>query len=607
MLARNPRTLVTVALANKTARIVGALLAYLPQNAACLFRGVHRWKVGIAQISVLDAIPAQTSYSIRSGGKTLPRGVMADIFLSYARPNADAAKLFTKALRALGYSVWFDEQLPAHRAYSEVIEQELESAGAVIVLWSEAAGRSQWVRSEANRARETGRLVQLRLDGARLPMPFDQIQCPDLSGWKGDFKAAPWQGVITSVGELLNCTPAEGATVQDKFSSKLSRRRLVVGSAAVAVISAGSLAVWRSLEPNPPLPEAQLLFEKGTDALQSNDAFAPNNSAAAVQAIAMLSNAVRIDPNFAAAWGALAMAYALRKDAVSQPERAGFDSRSRSAAKRALELDRREARALGALRMLDPVYRNWIGAERLELAALKLQPTMPLLLFQMADILGSVGRWREAAEFSRKFDRKKFLIAGADRQVIIDLWSAGDLPGADQAVRIATDSWPQHPQIWRTRIAYLMYSGRPAEALQLLRDPSERPLGTSMAIVQAGEATATVLNGRGTVADSRARNLKVLDAEPGAVFEIVHSCAALGDLETAFALLRGYYFGEGQWARLARLAPAGGDFDRKTTPLFQPPMRNLWREKSFDDLLQRIGLNAYWRRSRTVPDFRKLT
>jgi hypothetical protein len=70
---------------------------------------------------------------------------MADVSLSYARPSAKAATLIAEALRVCGYSVWFDESPPAHRAYSKVIEEQLESAAAVLVLWSAGAERSQWV------------------------------------------------------------------------------------------------------------------------------------------------------------------------------------------------------------------------------------------------------------------------------------------------------------------------------------------------------------------------------------------------------------------------------------------------------------------------------
>src|SRR5918998_4872371 len=111
---------------------------------------------------------------------------MADVFLSYARANASVAERVAARLRSAGFRIWFDQHLPTHRAYSEVIEEQLDAARAVVVLWSAEAVASQWVRSEANRARESGRLVQLRLDDTRLPMPFDQIQCADLRGWSKD-------------------------------------------------------------------------------------------------------------------------------------------------------------------------------------------------------------------------------------------------------------------------------------------------------------------------------------------------------------------------------------------------------------------------------------
>jgi hypothetical protein len=50
------------------------------------------------------------------------------------------------------------------------------------------------------------------------------------------------------------------------------------------------------------------------------------------------------------AWGALAMAYAVRKRVAPISERSGLDMRSRAAASRALQLDGKESRALAALR-----------------------------------------------------------------------------------------------------------------------------------------------------------------------------------------------------------------------------------------------------------------
>ena len=111
---------------------------------------------------------------------------MADIFVSYGRSTEAQAQQVAETLRAAGYGVWRDDELPAHRSYSDVIEERLRAAKAVVVLWSAEAARSQWVRAEADIAREAGTLVQLTIDGTLPPIPFNQIQCADLNGWSGD-------------------------------------------------------------------------------------------------------------------------------------------------------------------------------------------------------------------------------------------------------------------------------------------------------------------------------------------------------------------------------------------------------------------------------------
>jgi class 3 adenylate cyclase/tetratricopeptide (TPR) repeat protein len=132
---------------------------------------------------------------------------MTDVFISYARSTAKQADAMAEALRAVGYSVWLDDDLPAHRTYSHVIEEQLDGAKAALVVWSADAARSEWVLSEANRARESRKLVQVAVDDIRLPMPFDQIQCANLAGWSGDADAPGWRKAIASIAEILDKAP----------------------------------------------------------------------------------------------------------------------------------------------------------------------------------------------------------------------------------------------------------------------------------------------------------------------------------------------------------------------------------------------------------------
>ncbi len=136
---------------------------------------------------------------------------MSDVFISYARSTAGQARATAESLRALGYSVWLDEDLPSHRAYSDVIEEQLTSAKAVVVIWSAEAVKSQWVRSEADRARAESKLVQLTVDASRLPMPFDQIQCADLCGWDGEVDHPAWRKVVASIADIVSGSAAAPA------------------------------------------------------------------------------------------------------------------------------------------------------------------------------------------------------------------------------------------------------------------------------------------------------------------------------------------------------------------------------------------------------------
>ena len=149
---------------------------------------------------------------------------MSDVFISYARSTEREAKAVADALRALGYQVWRDDEIPAHRSFADVIEERLRLSKAVVVVWSAEAVRSEWVQSEADRARAEHKLIQLSIDGAALPMPFDRIQCADLAGWSGDASHPGWAKVAASVQALVGGAgqsgrPARAAAAQPRALS----------------------------------------------------------------------------------------------------------------------------------------------------------------------------------------------------------------------------------------------------------------------------------------------------------------------------------------------------------------------------------------------------
>ncbi|HEY1414511.1 MAG TPA: AAA family ATPase [Caulobacteraceae bacterium] len=182
---------------------------------------------------------------------------MADVFISYARSTASQANSVARALEGLGYAVWMDAALPTHRAYSDVIEEQLHAAAAVVVIWSPDAAKSEWVRSEANRGRNEQKLVQVAVEPTRLPMPFDQIHCADLSHWAGDPDHFGWKAVTASIAVLVDgrngARPEEFAarTVSEQTAPRNERRHLTVLTAGL--VHAGRLAAtldpeeWQAL------------------------------------------------------------------------------------------------------------------------------------------------------------------------------------------------------------------------------------------------------------------------------------------------------------------------------------------------------------------------
>jgi adenylate cyclase len=127
---------------------------------------------------------------------------MSHVFISYARADEPSAGLIAERLRESGFDIWRDDELPAHRAYAEVIEERIKGAAAVVVLWSADAVKSQWVRAEADTARTRLTLVQASLDGTIPPMPFNQIQCADLQDGSQSRDAPGWRKLVASISEL---------------------------------------------------------------------------------------------------------------------------------------------------------------------------------------------------------------------------------------------------------------------------------------------------------------------------------------------------------------------------------------------------------------------
>ena len=169
---------------------------------------------------------------------------MASVFLSYDREDAAKARSVAVALEKAGHGVWWDRQIAGGAEYGSEIEEALKRSDAVVVLWSEHAVRSAWVRDEAAAGRDSGKLVPVRLDASDPPMGFRQYQTIDLARLKGSGGAKPIQELDRAIQSLLaqkSGAPHFIAPSNVTEERQWPNRRWVATALAIATLVAG---VW---------------------------------------------------------------------------------------------------------------------------------------------------------------------------------------------------------------------------------------------------------------------------------------------------------------------------------------------------------------------------
>lgn len=127
-----------------------------------------------------------------------------DIFLSYARTDRPAARLFAESLAAEEFKVWWDASLHSGETFDEVIEQKLRDAKAVVVLWSPRSVASRWVRAEATLADRRNKLVPAIIEPCDRPIAFELTHTTDLSEWQGDRSDFRWRSFVDDLKRLTH-------------------------------------------------------------------------------------------------------------------------------------------------------------------------------------------------------------------------------------------------------------------------------------------------------------------------------------------------------------------------------------------------------------------
>ncbi len=161
---------------------------------------------------------------------------MADVFVSYSSQDRLRIKPLAEALESRGFSVWWDRSLGAGDDYTAVITRELAAAKAVIVVWTENSANSTFVRDEAGRARDDGRLIPVMLDRVQIPLGFGAFQAEDFSNWNERPEAPQMQLLEEAVRAKLEGRSIDGGAVAAKRRRLMTRIRLVSVLSVIAAV-----------------------------------------------------------------------------------------------------------------------------------------------------------------------------------------------------------------------------------------------------------------------------------------------------------------------------------------------------------------------------------
>ena len=105
-----------------------------------------------------------------------------EIFLSYAREDADRAEALAHRLEADGFAVWWDVDLRGGQDFRTEIRRSIARVSHMVVLWSRDSVRSHFVIDEAGLGRESGKLIPVRIDPVEVPLGFGGLHTLEYDG-----------------------------------------------------------------------------------------------------------------------------------------------------------------------------------------------------------------------------------------------------------------------------------------------------------------------------------------------------------------------------------------------------------------------------------------
>ncbi len=392
------------------------------------------------------------------------------------------------------------------------------------------------------------------------------------------------------------------AAAQSAPARAVGSRRAVLAAGASGLVAAAGLAAWRFWPNGDDRRAAQLAAEAR---LATKD----NLPEGVNRGVALLRQAVAVEPNDAALWGQMAMALRTRSEFARPGDTAAAVEACEAAAERGLALDPRQPDARLALILLRTSYGDWLDVERKLRALLADAPRHTETLAALGFLLMAVGRTAEAEAANAQAAAQEPLSPLYQYRLMYHLWSLNRVGEADRTIDRAIELWPRHPGVWFARIWLMGFTGRASVALAQIADVASRPPTMSARSADYLRLSMEAIGSRDRAAKAAATaaNLAAAQDGTGGPINATMILTALGSLDEAFTVANGYLLRHGP--SVSSLHPAPGQtlvtdqVHRKTQMLFVPVCAPLRADPRFDDLCRGCGLTDYWRTSGHWADF----
>ena len=291
------------------------------------------------------------------------------------------------------------------------------------------------------------------------------------------------EGAVQRLGDELRITAtlvdaADGSIVWSQRYEKPSRDLFALQDAITRAVADALKAklpnkpgeVLQTDRPPSGNVDAYIAYQRGIAVMEHN------SEASFRDAIQILGEAVRLDPEYVAAHAQVSIGWTSLAIQFGGPEAPHAIEEARKAARAALALDDKSSIAHQAQAyLLQQVDMDWTGAEAEARRALELSPNYPTAQFGLGQASASLGRNREAAELTRQ------ALARSPRQsdwygyLGVYLTALGELDEAREAIRSAIDLHPGAATYYEGIAVIEIVRGNAEAALAAAREEPEGP------------------------------------------------------------------------------------------------------------------------------------